>query len=282
MQLSVSSNLASRPAFGLNINKPEVMANLSDKDIKDLAYKKTLKDVKENKHRAFQAAIYAGIPVVAGLAAAATSPKFAIRTIGKHSKTIADGTRLAKLSFGLNNAASWGAALLGGFAAFGLTKVLVNNSKKARDFVQNHPFISTVAGFVAAYGGYKGISKVGVKLIEKFASRGSDEAAKYVLKLTGSKGGIGVGEETLKFAKALNNNKYLNAINKQINKIPSAIKDFSKIVMSFSPFALIIGAFANSTKHNAQKVAAMYNNVGELAMQRKAAREMLAQGADAE
>ncbi len=226
-----------------NIN---AFINLDDRSIQQIAYLKTIKSVDDRRHRKLDKKLMAAVPVAAGIASAAFLK----------GKFFTNKGRLEKIMQFSGTTAKW-------FAAFGIIDLVFaaknkveQKSEKAQNFAKNNPLLSfagaAALSFLAIAGAKKGFGKVlnkyGVKIVDKY-----DE---------------NITKALLKTGELLDNNKILNKIAKGkakiSKKIPSAIKEFGKTLLSWSPVLIGTGAVIHSIDHNKTKMRTFADNYNDL------------------
>jgi len=226
-------------------------ADMSDRDIQKLAYAKASKDVNDKRFNRVQNGIFYGIPIAFSLSAALSNSTKLLAKPG-----YLRGTKLAVF-------AGTAAKLVGAFLTFDLTmagkRSLEKHSQKANDFASEHPFLSLAAGI----GAFAGILALGSKGISKLSSKSSNKVSVSTLKTI------------VKINNKLNNNKVLNTISKGIDKVPSAIKSFSKGLLSWTPAMLIATSVMNTISHTNAKTGAAYRNYQLLKADQQQVREAL-------
>lgn len=224
----------------------DAFINLDDGTIQQLAYLKTAQKVDDKKHRRLDRTLMNLVPVAAGVASA-------VLTKGKIFTQ--KGRLEGLMNFG-ETTAKW-------FAAFGIIDLvfagknkLDQKSEKSREFSQKNPFISFLATAALSFAAIAGAKKGVGKLLNKYGTKFVD---KYEAKIT---------EKLFKAGKKLDNNKVLNKISgvmsKLSDKTPSAMKEFGKSVLSWSPAILGLGAVFHSADHARVKAKELNKNYNEL------------------
>lgn len=256
------NNSTSKPAFKSFQRDAEVLAQLDDRTIRQLAYAKASHDVNDKKHKRISNALYYSIPLAAGLAAAVKNPKSIAEVVKATSKRFAnvDLGRYVRLSRFTNSALSLGGAIVAIDTTFGLKRFLDKKSSTMKEFTDKHPVISSLAtigaSILAMVGLSKGASKLASKLIKKVPEK---EMEKSIVNL----------------AKKLNNNKVLNSISKKLAKVPSGIKNFTSTVLDYSPILLICSSIAHSLGHEKVKAAEYQNNYRDIKVAQAMVRDSL-------
>lgn len=228
-----------------NVNPAAILAFASDRDLQQIAYAKTLHDVNDKKHRRIDKALFASIPIAAGIAAAVTPAKAA---------------RIDRLISGSLVTAGVTASLAVIGAAFGLRNKIDENSETAAKFSRNYPLLSVLATSAAAFAGIVALNKGSNKILNtKFAN---DLFAKL--------------EPTLeKLGKKLDASKVLDFTSKQLAKLPSAFKEITKTALKWSPIAIIGTQIVHDINHDRVKTKEYYNNFAQLKTAQNAIRESL-------
>ena len=236
---------AINPNFTGNRDRIDAFINMDDQSLRQIAYAQTANPKEDKRSRRKSNLLMASMPIAAGIAAAAKTPKSLTKT-----------GRLGKLAQFATTSTKW-------FAAFGIIAMvgaarnkIHEKSEKARELAQKHPVLSlanTIAvSMLAISGAYKGFGKLADKVLPKFID-------KYDAKITNKIVNIG---------KKLDNNKFLNkvseAFGKVSSKIPDNIKEFGKGVLDWSPTLLGLGAIVNTSRHTTNKVNAINDKYIEL------------------
>ena len=228
----------------------ERFANLSDKDLKEIAYNKASKQTNDKKHRRIDNAIFYSLPLAAG--AATLADKIAVQGIK------ADRIRGFKALKALGTTASWGATLAGFSAVWGAKNLVEKHSKTARDFSEKHPLISTIGTFVGGIAAMVGINNGFAKLAEKQAAKGFSYGSLKIL---------------AKAKNVLNNSKVLNKAVEILAKTPSSIKTAGKGALAFAPVIFIATSLIHQINHDSVKAKQFAKNYNDL----KIAQEMIRQ-----
>lgn len=272
---SVSSNVAeAKQTFGNRASDREYQlrrayleqfANMSDKDIQTFARRTAELKVNDKKHNVITNALYYSVPLAAGLAAAVKSPKIVMKTAAnaakKASTKMVDLTRYGKLASFANTAVSWAATFLAVDAIFGTKRYLDKKVPDMGKFTQEHPVLSSLATVGVAIGALIGLNKGASKLMTKIVKKVPEKE---------------VEQSMVKMANKLNNNKFLNTVAKKLDKVPSAIKEFTKGVIDFSPMLLIFGSIAHSFNHQSVKTRETIKSYNEFKNAQDVARQTLA------
>lgn len=243
----------------------EQFANASDKDIQSLAYKTASQRVNDKKHKRITDALYYSVPLAAGLAAAVRSPEIVMKTAAnaakKSSAKMIDLTRYGRMARFLNTSVSWAATFLAVDAIFGTKRYLDKKVPDMGKFTQEHPVISSLATVGVAIGALIGLNKGASKLLSKVVKNVPDKE---------------VEQSIANIAKKLNKNKFLDSMAKKIDKVPSAIKEFTKGVIDFSPMLLIFGSIAHSFNHQSVKTREAIKDYNEIKEAQNLARQAIA------
>ncbi len=255
------------------------LANLDDNKVKNLAYQKTLNDVNESKHRRIDKALFYSLPFLFGGIAAAAIPSKARVNFTKNSfaknvpqklinqfNTI-NVSRMGKIGEFARHSLGWIAAFGVIDGVFAGKRMLDKNSDSMNNFSQNHPILSLVATSAVSIGAIFGLKRLGSKLLAKTApAKISKETAEAFVNLN----------------KKLNNNKVLNNISKQTQKVPSALKSLGRNILEWSPLIVMTTWLAHSIGHDKAKTAQFVNNYNVLNTNREIARTILTQEATQE
>lgn len=232
---------------------PERFANMDDRDLKILANHIASERVNDKKHRKINNALFYNLPLAGGLATLATAGK---------------ATRLGKLGAFAGSTLGWTAGLLVADGIISGKHALERKSSKVREFNKNHPIISTlgVIGTIFAgmiFGG-RGIAKLGEKVLPKIqASKLYAQNAPKVIRLTEKAGTV------------LENNKILNVLSKGLEKVPSSIKSFGKILAVNAPLMLVLGQLGHAFNHRAIRDKVAMDTFAELKESQDVVRENL-------
>lgn len=228
MQISAIST----PNFSGRRDNVDALIGLDDNSIRQIAFAETSAKFDRKKSNRITNALFYAAPVAAGLNAA-------VLTKGKSKIFSKEVTGMAsRAASGLKVAALWTAGLAAidtlGFAK----RKLVENSPKARQFDNEHPFISLMGTLAAGVGALfllnKGVAKLASKEAPKFMQKGTEKVAKFI-----NKNKMMVGAK--------------NGLKNIAEKTPSALKEFGKSLLSWSPTMLLFGGlFHSMSAANAQ------------------------------
>ena len=224
----------------------DAFINLDDGAIQQLAYLKTIQKVDDKKHRKIDRTLMNLVPVAAGVAAA-------VLTKGKNF------TKKGRLE----NLMTFGATTAKWFAAFGIIDLvfagknkLDQKSENSREFTRRNPFISFLATAGLSFAAIAGAKKGAVKLLDKYGARFTE---KYDAK---------INKKLLAAGEKLDNSKILNWVSDKLGfvskKTPSALKEFGKSVLSWSPAILGLGAVVHSADHAGAKARELNRNYNDL------------------
>lgn len=240
---SVSADKPSFKAYYPSREELEVFANLDNATLKNAAAMKTSAEVNDKKHRRVSNAIWASIPVAAGLADVVRNPK----VVG----------RLPKLGLFAGTMASWAATFALVDATFGAKRLLERHSQKANDFNKKHPVMANIL----AIGASIGAMILGGKAVSKLADKQGANVIKWLDKHNVSK--------------FLKETKIIGKPVEMFRKLPSAIKNFTKGVVSWSPYLLIATSIAHSFNHERVRAERLAKNYEDLKDNQAMAREYL-------
>ncbi len=225
-------------------------------------------DVTDNKkHRKVSNAMFASVPLVAGLASAILT-KGDSTFLSKPVSGVA-----AKIGNGIKTGAVW-SLLLGSVSLVGkASRELSKDSESVRKFNSDHPFLS----FVAAVGAAVLTMTAGIKGLNYVASKLKPSQVFSIRSKVG------------KAANAINKNGFVKSASKKLSnfkaKVPSPIKSFAKVMISWAPDILLIGGIFHNINHEAKRgyvFSNAYNSVKERQLELSRARmaEMSAESED--
>lgn len=240
---SISADKSAFKAYYPSREELEAFANLDKATLKNAAIAKTSVEVNDKKHRRVTNAIWASIPVAAGLAEVVRNPQ----VIG----------RLPKLGVFAGTMASWAATFALVDATFGGKRLLERHSQKANEFNKKHP----VAANLLAIGVSIGAMILGGKAVSKLADKQGANVINWLKKH--------------KVAKFLENTKIIGKPVELFRKLPSAIKSFTKGVISWSPYLLIATSIGHSFNHERVRAERIAKNYEDLKDNQAMAREYL-------
>ena len=217
-------------------------ANLPDRDIKRIAYKQAATSVEDKKHKRIDNAIFYSIPLAAGVAAAA-----------KKAPRIG---RVGNFVFG---AMSWALPFLAVDTVAAVKNKIEKHSKAARNFNEKQPVVSMLATLGLSLAGYSALMRGGSKYIIKNEEKILSKFGPLVDKLS----------------KGLESSKVLNKASELTAKVPSSVKDISKSILDFGPWALLLSSLTHTITHNSAKTKEYVTNYNNLKEQQSAVREAL-------
>lgn len=225
-------------------DKLDAFINMDDKQLRQIAYAKTLRNFDDKKSRKVTNALFYSAPVAAGLA-------YGILGDGKTRLFSKELTGLAgRIGTGLKAAGRY-AAILGAVDLFAhASKKLIKKSDKAQNFTEKHPFLTLGAliggalGVVSLISG-KGFAKLGAIKTPAFLQKGTEKIAKF-----------------------LNSNKQIgkmkNVVNRFAGKVPSALKEIGATVLDCAPATLLLGGFFHTLASSHNKNREFAKNYTEL------------------
>lgn len=203
-----------------------------DRNLREFAYKKAMHDVKDDKHKKISRALWASIPVAAGIATAALT-KGKVSVFGKEF-----GGRASKLVLGIAGALPWAFAFGTIDAVVAAKNLAVKKSETVRNADNKHPILSFAALIATGAAALTYLPKAGAKLLNKMGSKTFAKLGKY----------------TENIANVINKPKtpkfITNTFDKLAVKTPSAIKEGAKFALSVSPWALLATSFLHNLNHN--------------------------------
>lgn len=248
---AVTKQTSGNQAFGRRVptrDDLEQFAAADDRVLKNFAMQTASESVDDKKHRFLSNTIWYSLPIAAGLASIVRNPN----VIG----------RIPKLKIFAKTAASWAGAFALIDATFAAKRAIDNNSSTAREFAKEHPVLSTITAVGAAIGAMILGSKGASALWNKYGA----QAVQYLKK-------HGVD-------KAINDSKLITNVMANVRKLPSAIKNFTKGLIDWSPTLLIFTSLAHTFSHERAKTAEIAKNYTLLKTQQAQIRAALE--ADAE
>lgn len=227
------NSVSSVNSFGQGFNPAQLIGAMSDDDLKTIAYAKASKDVNDKKHRRITNLLYYSVPLAAGVAAAVKPSNM---------------SRIGRLGLGLKGAAALAIPFAIVDATFAAKNKLDKNSRTSAEFTKNHPIVSALATLGAGIAGIfafnKGAAKLGAKYGEKIAERAYPTIVNV--------------------SKKLDSSKILDFASKQLAKVPSSIKEFSKAALDWAPWMLIFANIGHSINHDKVKNAEYMKNYQNL------------------
>ncbi len=232
------------PSFNGRRDNVDMLINMDDKAIRDVAYMKTASKYNHEKSRNITNALFYSAPLAAGLATAVLSKGGNTKIFSTKVSGLA-----ARAANGLKVAAGWTAALAAiDLLGYGKRK-LADNSPEVRQFDKEHPFLSMATMLAAAIGAVVLVQKGSAKL-------GTLEAPKFMKNVA------------VKANKFLNNDKTIQSMKRSLLKLaektPPALKDIGKTALEWSPTALLLGGLFHSIHSVGKENRDFYNNYTEL------------------
>lgn len=242
-----SVSVQSKSSFGdRNVSREilEDFANADDRTLRQAALQKAAIDVNDKKHKRISNALYFSFAPAIGLAAMIEKPANAVSKLAKISTSRA--LRLKNFA-----AHTFGAALalLGVDLTLKGAAKLEKSSDNVRNFTNEHPIISFLATAAAGIGAISLLATGALKLQNVVKSK----PAKF-----------GTKKLAVKLNNKLNNSKVLNKASELLTKVPSAIKGFTKGVISWSPLLLVLTSMNHSFNHARVKTAVAAQNYTQL------------------
>ena len=217
-------------------------ANLPDRELRGLAYEQASKSVDDRKHRKMNNRILYSVPLVAGIAAAAkTAPRI---------------TRVGNFGIG---AASWALPFLAVSTAAFVKRGIEKHSKSVRDFNDKHPTLAMLTTLGLSIAGYMAATMGAGKYLGKNSEKIFKTVTPYVDKLS----------------QKLEASKLLNKASEVTAKIPSSVKDISKRLLDFGPWALLFTSFVHSVNHDRVRTLEYANNYNQIKMEQTKIKEAL-------
>lgn len=214
------------PSFGGKRENVDAFICMDDKAVRDLSSAMTALNYNHEKSRKVTKALFYSAPIAAGLATAVLS-KGGNTKIFSHEMTGLG----ASVSRGLKVAAAWTAGLAAIDGLGFIKNKAAENSPSVRRFDRNHPALSLLGMLGGAFGALVLVNKGAIKLGKIKAPEALQTFAK-------------------KSNKFLNNNKNIKEakafILKNTDKLPVALKDIGKTLLSWSPTMLLFGGLFHS------------------------------------
>lgn len=246
------------PNFQGKRDNVNALINMSDDDIKKLAYLKTKENSNDKRNRRRTNALFYSAPIAAGLAQAVFNNK----STKLASKVLTGNT--ARVANGLKTAGYWGASLAAlDLLGFATNKLINKHSETSQDFTKNHPLLS-IGGMLAAGLGTialtgKGIARLGKLKPNKMLTKMTEKAANF-----------------------LNTNKTIVKMQNGLAKISKnthpALKELGAITLDTAPTALLLGGMFSAFLSGNKTYKGFENNYFNL----KAKQEDLAKARIAE
>ena len=204
-----------------------VIAALDDDQLKSVAYQKAKRDVEDKKHRRIDNLLYFSIPLSSAFAAAVNAK---------------DVSRIARLGLGSRLAASLTLPFATVAGAFAIKNQADKHSRTSALFSANHPILTAVTalagGLLAAAAIRGGVSALAPKVMKH----------------------VDTAHLTENLAKKLNESKVLNSVSRQLDKLPSSLKEFSKAALSWTPYVLVATQIGHMFNHDRVKTNEYYKN----------------------
>lgn len=224
-------------------------ATLKDRDLGQIAYDQACKQVNDKRHKRIDNALFYSLPVVAGLSTLAKKLPPLMQGETPALSIFAPVAKVRGLKLLRAGAVTglWAAALGALALVAGAENWVIKKSESVRNFVQEHPVISTVGSLVAAVGAVYGANRISGKVLYKLIP----SVEKNLTKMT-------------YLDKVLNNSKILNSAEKLIAKIPPSIKSIGATVLNWSPFVVMGTQIAHYFGHEHVKNKQAYKNYNEL------------------
>lgn len=209
--------------------------NADDKEIRDQARAFSNEVTEHKKHKKISNAMFASVPLVAGLASA-------VLTKGNStflSKPVSGAA--AKLGNGIRTGAVW-SLLLGSVALVGkVNRELSKDNDSVRNFNANHPFLSFVASVTTA------------ALTVMAATKGISYAASKIKPSSL----LNIRTKVGKAANAINNNSVVKSASKKLgklkSKLPAPLKSVAKVLISWAPDIMLVGGIFHNINHEAKR-----------------------------
>lgn len=204
------NSISTAQSFGNYPSQMQIFANLSEDQLRAIAYQKTKQDVNDKKHRRIDIMLYYSMPLSSALSYAVAPSNI---------------SRISRLGIGAKLAALFTIPFAAVHAAFGVKKSIDKHNETSAVFSANHPILSAVAPLAGGLLAAAAIRAGGAKLLDKYGEQIATKAKPAVEAL----------------AKHLDSSKVLNFASEQLVKAPSALKEFSKSAIGWLP-CMILGA----------------------------------------
>lgn len=242
--MQVNSISSSNASFGSRLeDRLHDFANLSDRDISQLALQRASRDVNTNKAKRVNRLLWLLLPIASGVSAA---------TRGKMP-------RMERVTQGLLSAIGVTAALGTADAAFLAQRKLEQSSSKVKDFNSKHPFMAFLNTAALGLGSFLLLYKGGSKLFQKYGTRLLDKNAARIENIS----------------QKLDTNKFLNSTSKFISeKVPNFVKKIGSGILNWAPWLVILAAFGHSSASRKSAVNAYTKNYDELKTAQMQVREL--------
>lgn len=241
---AVSANSTTFGRKGPSKEDFEDFAQADDRTLRAYAREAASVQVNDKKHRAASNAIWYSLPIAGGLAAVVGNPK----VVG----------RIPKLKLFTKQTALWAGTFAVIDATFAAARSLNKHSSTVNEFNKEHPVLSTVATIGATVGALLLAGKGASMLTEKYG----DKVIKFL--------------KNNKVDKLIKENKLITNTMKTLRKAPSALKNFAKGVISWSPVILVATSIAHTFSHEKAKAVATQKNYDTLKTNQEKVRDLLA------
>lgn len=238
----------------------EAFVNLDDNTLRTISAVKAEKETHYIKKHKFFKAVMLSTPIIAGIAAALTSPKLAGKAVldSKFTQKMMDlslpavSGASARILNGLKSFGNLTSYLVAGIAAFGIKDKLAKKSEAVKKFDKENQFVTILAVGAAAFGAIIGIKKGAGALFKKI----KPETVENMLTKLSQK------------AEKFNDTRVMKAIssgyNSLSNKLSPKVKDVAKNIIDYSPIAFIYGGAGGAIANNINYSNKFNKNYNEL------------------
>jgi hypothetical protein len=236
MQVQSVGSAQNFQAYGRRRENIDAFLSLSDRDLQNLALLKTNATINEKKHKNVNRAIWASVPVVAGIGSA----------------ILDKGSNYTRLANGLKSTAKWAGTFAIIDLALGGMNAIKKDSNSLSNFDKKHPFLS----FLAMLGG----SIFAVDL----AGRGLGKLSANLKPATRTK----IETKLKNIEQKVDANAFLNNIRKiasdVIAKTPKALKSVGKFALGWAPMIMMLGALSHQIDYSAKRNSTFVKNYTDL------------------
>ncbi|MBR6301449.1 hypothetical protein IKR55_01795 [bacterium] len=223
----------------------EAFALADDQTLRQMSRVAASQQINDKKHQRISNALWCSLPIAAGFAKIVSNPG----VIG----------RIPKLKLFTREAAIWAGTFAVIDATWALAKGLSHKSEAVSNFNEKHPVASTIltlgATVAALFAANKGanwlIGKYGKNVVNFLKSHNVD--------------------------KFIKENKVITNVMSTVRKAPSALKELTKGLISWSPLILVATSIGHTFSHEKARAVAEVNNYETLKASQNRAREILAE-----
>ena len=231
----------------LGSDRMEEFANADNKTLMQMSRIVASQQIDDRKHKRLHNAMWYSLPIAGGLASVVSNP-----VVG----------RIPKLKVFTKVAAAWAGKFALIDATWAVARGISNNSKAVHEFNEKHPIASTILTLGATVAALYGAGKGANWLVGKYG----DKVVKYLK-----------GKNVDKFIKE---NKTITKVMQTVRKAPSAIKEFSKGLIRWSPFIIVATSIGHTISHEKARAVAETRNFETLKANQEKVRMVLADRAN--